>query len=146
MYSKAADRNSSTATLQASICAKRKATSDFGSPGTNQVPIFRHTSDAEVEEAIRTAFHGITPPLHQWEVLDCFAKKRLCTATSKVGYHGLSAEHVIERRGGLYLAQVSDEVSTLIIMSIMYALAGACVPGSVVSHKVIVIWFKLLLL
>ena len=103
-----------------------------------KVPIFRHASDAEVEEAIRTAFHGIKPPLHQWEVLDCVAKNRLCAATSKDGSHGLSAEHAIERRGGLYLAQLSDKVSTLIIMSIMHALAGACIPRSVLSHKVIV--------
>ena len=40
-----------------------------------KVPIFRHAIDAEVEEAIRTAFHGIKPPLNQWEVLDCVAKK-----------------------------------------------------------------------
>ena len=86
---------------------------DFGSPGTNQKgPIFRHASDAEFEEAIRTPFHGIKPPLNQWEVLDCVAKKRL-TSLPKEGSHSLSAERAIEQRGGLYLAQVPDKVYAL---------------------------------
>ena len=72
-----------------------------------KVHIFRHASDAEVEEAIRTAFHGIKPPLNQWEVLDCVAKNRL-TSLPKEGSHS-----AIERRGGLYLAQVSDKVYAL---------------------------------
>ena len=75
-----------------------------------KVPIFRHASDAEVEETIRTAFHGIKPPLNQ--VLDCVAKNRL-TSLPKEGSHSLSAERAIERRGGLYLAQVSDKVYAL---------------------------------
>lgn len=81
-----------------------------------KVSIFRHSTDAEVEEAIKAAFLDIKPSLHRWEVLDCVAKNRLCTATSKEGSHGshgLSAEHAIERRGGLYLAQVSDKVKAL---------------------------------
>ena len=97
---------------QASV-PKGKQRQNFEAQGRiRKVPIFRHASDAEVEEAIWTAFHGIKPPLNQWEVLDCVAKKRL-TSLPKEGSHSLSAERAIEQRGGLYLAQVPDKVYAL---------------------------------
>ena len=73
-----------------------------------KVPIYRHATDPEVEEAIRCAFSNLQPSLQKWRLLDCVAKNKLCIASVETN---LSAEFAIDRRGGLYLCQVVEQVS-----------------------------------
>ena len=73
-----------------------------------KIGICRHTTDDEVHEAIESAFKNIfAPNLTSWQILECIDRNQLIVATKEVT---LTAEHAIERRGGLYLCQLDEKV------------------------------------
>ena len=71
-----------------------------------KIQVHRYASEDDIKVLIATTFSEVCPNLQDWMVLESSSRNQL-----SIIEQSLTAEYVIERRGGLYLAEATMNVS-----------------------------------
>ena len=72
-----------------------------------RVPVYRHSNEPEVRQAIRKTFTDVDlPDDTQWMLLEVYNKNMLRTDPEAI----LNSEYALERRGGLYICKGGSDL------------------------------------